>query len=404
MANSRPGLIAALATLWLFAACASGPTREDERAAPPTPLPGQDFAAYVGASRTHVERYGAPTGPLPADLVRDRAPFELGPGSGCPEAADRGALLIHDLGGTPFEMRDLAERLGAACFKVRAILLPGHGTAPSDLDGVTGEVWRTAVNRGRASFAGEVEALVMAGFGLGATLALLDAGEPNEPPVDALVLIAPRLAAPGFDLGLASLFVTNGRVGHGAPGLPNPVRYRSLPTGAKAVAWELADSATRDGLVQDRPVFVVGSADDGTADPEAAWAWFCEQPAGPRRLLWYAKGNALPGECAFVAARASDGFTDVLGFSHVGLPVAPGNPRLGVDAPSPFACDHYGSEQSRKWLLCADPAASASDGVRYGAPADARSADGIVRTLGWNPDFDQMADDIVAFLGRPGSP
>jgi hypothetical protein len=267
---------------------------------------------------------------------------------------------------------------------------------------VTGEAWREAVARGRASFAGEVQSVAIAGFGLGATLAVLGADEPGEPPVDALILIAPRLAAPGFGFGLDGLFTTNGRAGQYAPGLPNPVRYTSLPARAEAAANALADAAIRDGRAHDRPVFVVESADDGIADPEAAWAWFCNGLTGPRRMVWYAKGNAVPGACPFVAARASDGFGDVLGFSHVGLPVAPTNPRLGASAPSPFACDHYGADESRKWLLCADPAA-ATNGIRYGAPADAETEEGIVRTLGWNPDFDQMADDIVAFLGRPGT-
>jgi hypothetical protein len=45
----------------------------------------------------------------------------------CTRDADgeKAARLIHDLGGTPYEMRDLARAFAAACYLVRAILLPG---------------------------------------------------------------------------------------------------------------------------------------------------------------------------------------------------------------------------------------------------------------------------------------
>lgn len=407
MQNPALRRVCALAGLSMLAACATAEPAKDfaPRAhVPPTPLPAPDFAAYVEASRAHIEAYGVVTvGPLPADLVRDRAPFELAPAVDCPQQPRRGVLLIHDLGGTPFEMRDLGERLQQACFQVRAILLPGHGTTPEDLDGVAGERWLEAAALGRSSFAGEADSLAVVGFGLGSTLALLGSADADGPPLDALVLIAPRLTSPGVHFRLDALFRTNGRAPDGAAGLPNPVRYTTLPASARTAAKELADAAAEAGLANDLPVFLVGSADDGIADPEAAWVWFCQDLRGPRRLVWYAKGNVKPGACAFVAARASDGFPEVLGFSHVGLPVAPGNPRLGVAAASPFACNHYGLEQSREWLLCADPAKAATNGIRYGAVIDAETADGIVRTLGWNPDFDQMADDIIAFLGQPGA-
>ena len=76
--------------------------------------------------------------PLAPDVVEDRAPFELVPERGrCPRGADgrhaRAALLLHDLGGTPYEMRDIARAFAADCYLVRAVLLPGHGTVPGDL-------------------------------------------------------------------------------------------------------------------------------------------------------------------------------------------------------------------------------------------------------------------------------
>ena len=110
-------------------------------------------------------------------------------------------LLIHGLGDSPYEMRDLGERFAAACYLVRAILLPGHGTVPGDLLGVGYPAWTEATRLGVASFAGQAERLYLVGFGAGATLALdyaLEDASPGEgPALGGLVLLAPALASPG---------------------------------------------------------------------------------------------------------------------------------------------------------------------------------------------------------------
>ena len=142
------------------------------------PPPSPDFAVYVGAAEVAIaEANQAIDRPLEEKIIADRAPFELVPERGrCRRGADgrhaNAALLLHDLGGTPYEMRDIARAFVKGCYLVRAILLPGHGTVPGDLLEVDYLQWVEATSSAVASFEGEAERLVLIGFGLGATLAL----------------------------------------------------------------------------------------------------------------------------------------------------------------------------------------------------------------------------------------
>ncbi len=93
-------------------------------------------------------------------------PFRMG------SSKERGALLLHGFGSTPFEMRYLGERLAAAGYTAVCPLLPGHGT---NLDFFARTTWRdwydtAATTLGR--LAREVDRVVVVGQSMGALLAL----------------------------------------------------------------------------------------------------------------------------------------------------------------------------------------------------------------------------------------
>ncbi len=67
--------------------------------------------------------------------------FEIRPAG----KTDKGILLIHGLGDSPWTYRDLATKLAEQGMLVRTVLLPGHGTKPADMIGVTSEDWNKAV-------------------------------------------------------------------------------------------------------------------------------------------------------------------------------------------------------------------------------------------------------------------
>ena len=221
-------------------------------------MPSAEFA--VRGRRRSRDRGGQSGGrtATAADVVKDRAPFELAPERRrCERAADgryeKAALLIHDLGGTPYEMRDLARAFADACYLVRAILLPGHGTVPGDLLDVDYRQWVDATQRGR-ELRGRSRAP-----GPGRFRARRHARPPRRvvdaPPdveLGGLVLLAPALAA---ETPLAWLRAPGIRsqLTTGTPWarlLPDydPVRYESLPRNALTQRTHLVEEV----VAQDR--------------------------------------------------------------------------------------------------------------------------------------------------------
>jgi esterase/lipase len=383
-----------------------------------TPLPTPDFEAYVVAAQQYIAAANQIAGhPLPAAVVADRGPFELPPeGPGCRAANGevRAALLIHDLGETPYVLRDLGERLARACFLVRAILLPGHGGVPGDLLGVDHRAWQKAVRLGVASLAGSAAKVTLIGFGAGGTLALAHvlSDQPETVPIAALVLLAPAMADPAPAFEVQALRFYHALAPRGGwrtlgtdPAWPevfadnDPVRYESLPSNAQRQGERLILELARQQGALDLPVFMAISADDVTVDPDAARRWFCTSIAGRRQMLWYTTAPAAAAACPFVTERSSGPTQEALDLSHIGLPIAPRNPRYGRDSGYRDCLHYYWEKHAPSWFFCSDPAmTTANSEVRYGEISEANLDAHVMRRLTYNPDFDGLAADVVSFL------
>jgi pimeloyl-ACP methyl ester carboxylesterase len=99
------------------------------------------------------------------------------------------AVLVHGFGGTPDEMRGVAETLRRQGWTVEAVLLPGFGEDFSHLSERTHEQWVEAVVEPAARLRAEGHGpLLFAGYSLGSAAAL--AASARVAP-DAMVLIAP---------------------------------------------------------------------------------------------------------------------------------------------------------------------------------------------------------------------
>jgi esterase/lipase len=405
----------------LLASCA--PTAELGRRHQPsqltTPLPTPDFEAYVVAAQQYIAAANQiAKNPPPAVAIEDRGPFELPPeGPGCRAAngqATRAALLIHDLGETPYVLRDLGERLARACFLVRAILLPGHGGVPGDLLDVDHRAWQRAVRLGVASLAGSAAEATLVGFGTGGTLALDYAlsDRPETVPIGALVLLAPLLSdpAPAFEVQAQrfyhALAPSGGWRRLGADGAwpevfadNDPVRYESLPSNAQRQGERLILELARQQGALDLPVFMAVSEDDATVDANAARRWFCTSVAGRRQMLWYTTAPGTTAACEFVTERSSGPTQDALDLSHIGLPIDPRNPRYGRDSGYRSCLHYYWEKDAPSWFFCSDPAmTTANSKVRYGEISETNLDAHVMRRLTYNPDFDGLAADLVSFL------
>ena len=93
------------------------------------------------------------------------APFEL-----TQENNQKAILLIHGLTDSPYLFHDLAYFFYQQGFNVRTLLLPGHGTAPSDLIDVDYEDWQQAADYAINRTLADYEQVYLGGFSTGGAL------------------------------------------------------------------------------------------------------------------------------------------------------------------------------------------------------------------------------------------
>src|SRR5262249_39365154 len=108
-----------------------------------------------------------------------------------------GVLLIHGLGGTPIEMRYLAQALSRAGHPVHVPQLAGHCGSAEQLKATTWQDWYRSVELEHRRMHETCDRIVVGGLSMGAILALYHAARhPRE--VTALTLYAPSLWLDGW--------------------------------------------------------------------------------------------------------------------------------------------------------------------------------------------------------------
>jgi len=114
----------------------------------------------------------------------DTEPFEF------KSKKDKAILLVHGLTGSPYEMRELGRYLAKKGFDCYGILLPGHGTSPTNLAKKKYEEWLETVEKKLTRLKSEYKQVYLVGLCVGGELAALAASHNN---VDGLVMMAPIL-------------------------------------------------------------------------------------------------------------------------------------------------------------------------------------------------------------------
>lgn len=108
-----------------------------------------------------------------------------------------GVLLIHGLGGTPVELRFVAQGLARAGYTVLCSQLAGHGGTPEELRRSTWPEWYASVEAAHDRLREHCDIVVAGGLSMGCILALLLAQ--NRPQgVQGLLLLAPALKLDGW--------------------------------------------------------------------------------------------------------------------------------------------------------------------------------------------------------------
>jgi carboxylesterase len=108
-----------------------------------------------------------------------------------------GFLLIHGLGGTPMEMRYIAQGLARAGHTVHVPQLAGHCSSAEDLHQTCWADWYASIEEEHDRLKGSCDRIVVGGLSMGAILSVYHAARhPDD--VFALALYAPMLTLDGW--------------------------------------------------------------------------------------------------------------------------------------------------------------------------------------------------------------
>lgn len=179
--------------------------------------------------------------------------------------------LVHGLGGTAATMGPLASLLAAGGHDVVAVTLPGHGTEPADLVGVTWADWLAAVP----------PAEVLVGQSMGGALALAAAAADES--VRAVVAVNTPAPDPDAVDGL-EWRQSRGHDWVDGPELaPGEVGYTRLPIGALLAMAHGVLSVPLDRVAA--RVLLANGAHDDVVDPASADVLAAGLPGPVTRLV-----------------------------------------------------------------------------------------------------------------------
>lgn len=383
-------LLAVVCVSWLVTACTTSIAKLP-RIAP------VDFSEYQQHAFSRVlDRREFQTLDRQSELVWN-APAEWRPGAfDKGTRPQRGILLVHGLGDSPWSFHDLAPALAEKGYLVRTVLLPGHGTRPADLLDVDVDDWRMSVHEQAAGLKQDVDGDVyLGGFSTGANLVLEVAYA--EPSVAGLLLFSPGFRSDLAPLdGMAPLIA---RVrpwfmepGEGVPS-QNAVRYINTPLNGFAQYYYSSRIAQRllGSRPYDKPVFLAVAEHDSVLDTGFLRETFSRRFSHPAsRMIWYGNSGSLDGTDPRVLHR-EDHLPEwrISQFSHMGLLFAPDNPLYGQTGSLRLCLNSMDGEATR---TC-----EKSDAVWYSAWGYHEEGKAHAR-LTFNPYFDWQISVVEQVL------
>ncbi len=362
--------------------------------------PGADFETYVRDVSQELRKHRLPFVASMADAELGKvAPFRQPPDRGCKKDAPRGiAILIHGLSDTAFSMRDLAATLSRQCFEARALLLPGHGTRPADLMAVDHRDWLSHVEAALKQARTESSFVVVAGFSLGAALALTAAAQ-SPGNVDAVIGLAPAYRIRSNFLARQAGWVATFRPWLDLGPREDFARYGAMPT--RGIASTMAALGAMEARMRQRgairiPWLVVQSEDDEVVD--VAWnrQFFANHVGDARSQLlnYFSTPPAQTEGDRLVWLPAADPSLRVVGISHLAVHISPENP-------------HYG--ESGTYRNCGSPPFRTEDQVRackqaqrvwYGVGGQSPPPGEAGARATFNPHYRDLERRIGEFLDR----
>lgn len=406
MASFRRKLLAIVLPVLLLGCSSTGHTPQRPELLisgwrePAALAPGPDFETYVRDVSQELRKHRLPFVASMADAELAKVvPFRWPPDQGCKKGGPRGiVVLIHGLSDTAFAMRDLADTFTKKCFEARALLLPGHGTRPADLMVVDHHDWLFHVAAALKQARAESSFVVVAGFSLGAALALTVAVQsPGD--VDAVIGLSPAYRIRSNFLARQARWIGVFRPWLDLGPREDFARYGAMPTkgiaSTMAVLGILEARMRRQGVLR-TPWLVVQSEDDEVVD--VAWnRQFFANHVGDSRsqfLNYISTPPKYAGGDHLIWLPAADPTQRVVGISHLAVHISPKNP-------------HYG--ESGTYRNCGSPPFRTEDQVRackqaqqvwYGVGGQSPPPGEAGARATFNPHYADLEHRIDEFLER----
>lgn len=387
-----------------FSACASTKLTNQDPAL--TPSPGdvhfdaeryESFSDYIEKTRQYlIDNKIFLTETNREKELLAALPFELLPEQTCNGNRSKGIALVHGLGDTPLMMRDIGTELAKRCFLVRAILLPGHGTRPGDLIGVSQRDWQQSVQFAVDTLKNDVDDIYIGGFSLGGLLAINHATKDED--VRGVIAFSPALHLPWMVSHTQWLkyLMTWADVDPGE----DYARYYATPLNAAAQIYKVTELLEEQLESQpfEKPVFIAQSQDDPVINPNrnrSIFQRYLTHPAS-RLLIYQRNSNTDDHKNNDERISFANSFLPerrIYSYSHLALHISPQNSHYGENGDYRFCDDDLGAGAM---ALCkADKLPWRGEIYRLDNSADAKK---VRVRLTYNPQFSELLTAVDEFL------
>ncbi len=336
------------------------------------------------------------------------APFELKQAN-----SDKAVLLIHGLTDAPFSYHDLAQFFYQQGFTVRTLLLPGHGTAPSDLLDVDFEDWQQAANYAIERTLEDFEQVYLGGFSTGGALIFdyLMQQKKADKKIKGLFMWSPASKAKS-DLAWLAKYVD------AVPFVDwidldadiDFAKYESFTYNAAAQVHELMSRIVGEHALENRamhniPLFVVASQHDQTIETKQTLELIQQWQNGDKKknskqntLLYYGDEAIVPATLAntlqVIVPKCSLGelCEDIFDVAHTATTNSPKNAHYGLKGEY-RNCGHYVTEQ-KKYLQCKQ----GSEVIKGELTEENLQRQYLIQRLTYNPYYTHMLTSMEKFL------
>ncbi|HEX4045821.1 MAG TPA: alpha/beta fold hydrolase [Gammaproteobacteria bacterium] len=355
------------------------------------------FAQYIGACRAMIKERRIDlqqAGPDTERIIAANTPFELLPANG--KSPTSGVLLIHGLLDSPFSLREIGQHLQQQGLLCRSVLLPGHGTVPSDLLTVSYQDWLKTVRYGIESLRTQVERVFVVGYSTGAALALHHALQDTG--IAGLILLAPALKIK-IPTTIIKLWQRLSAMNHKniwiceRPEI-DYVKYRSIGYHPVLQVTALAQE-TVQRIHQHKlscPIFMVTSQEDETICSPSAYRFFHRFTNQKNQLLLYSAQPTLTRP-QVLNRISSYPQLHIKHLSHAAIPFSAANFHYGENGDFIYAS----RPQMNTFIY---GAYNQMDLNYYNLLHQLRLIQQPRKPLTFNPDFAFMANAISDFLSN----